>query len=329
MEKESLESLKQKYHIDKAGMDAALLQYVTFETEDKVPAKHPIAIIVGGQSGAGKTALMNKYSTIIDGAQVDNDAIRPLHPQVEEIKANHPEYYTELTDQLSLSLTPHVISYLSGDNPDGVKHNLVIHQTMKNTNIANYAMRELKEKGYIVGIAVLAVSYAESKMSQIERCHAQYKNFGSCRHVPPQNHMDAIKGLPPTVGYIEENGLADFIYIHTRNNKNIADPVLQYSYINPEKRDIVTPVLKQNPGLYSQTKTNDFEGAQDAVETLRQLDTVKCMKTIDKRIDEIVQDGGYEVPGMAPHLDEIIAYSNEYKETQATEPSQVSNNPEE
>ena len=318
MSKETLESLKKQYAVDQKGMDTALQQYVAFETVDKVPAKNPIAIIVGGQSGAGKTALMNKYSTIVDGAQIDNDGIRPLHPQVEEIKAKHPEYYTELTDQISLGLTPHVISYLSGDNPDGVKHNLVIHQTMKNTNIANYAMKELKDKGYTVGIAVLAVSYAESKMSQIERCHAQYKTFGSCRHVPPHSHMDAIRGLPPTVGYIEEQGLADFIYIHTRNNENIADPILQYSYINPNSKESVVSVLKENPGLCCEENFNNFENAQDAVVKLREMDTEKCMQTLDNRIEAIVKDGGYEVPGMEPHLDEIIKYSTEYKEANLT-----------
>lgn len=319
MSKESLDNLKKQYAVDQKGMDTALQQYVTFETVDKVPAKNPIAIIVGGQSGAGKTALMNKYSTIVDGAQVDNDAIRPLHPRVDEIKAKHPEYYTELTDQISLSLTPHVISYLSGDNPEGVKHNLVIHQTMKNTNIANYAMKELKEKGYTVGIAVLAVSYAESKMSQIERCHAQYQTFGSCRHVPASSHMDAIRGLPPTVGYIEEQGLADFIYIHTRNNENISDPILQYSYINPESADRIIPVLKENRGLCFEENSNGFENAQDAVITLREMDTEKCMKTLDERIEEVVNTNGFNVPGMAEHLNEIINYSNEYKELHATE----------
>lgn len=314
MNKESLEALKKHYAVDQKGMDTALQQYVTFETVDKVPAKNPIAIIVGGQSGAGKTALMNKYSTIVDGAQIDNDGIRPLHPQVEEIKAKHPEYYTELTDQISLGLTPHVISYLSGDNPDGVKHNLVIHQTMKNTNIANYAMKELKDKGYTVGIAVLAVSYAESKMSQIERCHAQYQTFGSCRHVPANSHMDAIRGLPPTVGYIEEQGLADFIYIHTRNNENIADPILQYSYINPNSAEKTIEVLKENPGLCCESNSNNFENAQDAVVRLREMDTEKCMKTLDGRIEEIVNNAGYDVPGMTEHLNEIIAYSNQYKE---------------
>jgi len=309
-----LNSLKEKYKVDEDGMHLALQQYVTFETGDKVPSKHPIAIIVGGQSGAGKTALMNKYSTIVDGAQIDNDAIRPLHPRVDEIKTMHPEYYTELTDQISLGLTPHIISYLSGDNPEGVKHNLVIHQTMKNTNIANYAMKELKDKGYIVGVAVLAVSYAESKMSQIERCLAQYNTFGSCRHVPPQSHMDAIKGLPSTIGYIENNELADFIYIHTRNNDNIADPILQYAHINPERADEVVPILRQTPGLCCETKENGFENAQDAVETLRHMDTIKCMKTLDKRIDAVIIDDGYEVPGMAPHLDEIRSFSSEYKE---------------
>ena len=311
MSNEYIEQLKAKYHVDDETREQVIQQYIDTETAGKTPRQTPLAVVVGGQSGAGKTVLMHKFSTQTDGVQVDNDAMRELHPQIEKIRREEPAYKKECTDQLSLSSTPFIISKLSGDNPTGEKFNQTIHQTMKNTTIAKMAIPELKSKGYVVGVAVLAVSYAESKQSQIERTHAQYQSFGTCRHVAPSDHMDAINGLPPTIGFIEDNNIADFIFVYTRNYENIAEPILQHVYLNPNTLQTTIPVL-QEYGLQNEDFQNTFESAQSAIIKLRELDEARCMETLGDRIDAVIEDGGYNVPGMGEHLQEIIDYSKQY-----------------
>lgn len=312
-----IEELKAKYYVDDKTKEQIILKYIDSEKVGKTPKENPIAVIVCGQSGAGKTVLMHKFSTQTDGVQVDNDAVREFHPQIEEIKAEASEYKKECTDQLSLTSIPYVISYLSGDNPNNEKNNLTIHQTGKNRTIADKAAQELRGKGYVVGFAIMAVSYAESKQSQNERCHAQYKTFGTCRYVAPNDHMDAINGLPSTVGYIEENNMSDFLLVFTRNDKDISEPILQYVYLNPYTLDKTLPILKEY-GLPCEEFSNGFESAEDAVVQLRQMDEERCMQTLGDRIQTLIDDGGYEIPGMAPHLDEISAHLKAYTTTHRT-----------
>ena len=102
---------------------------------DKVPSKNPLLVVVGGQSGAGKTALID-YTTLMsskrDFVVIDNDFFRGFHPMAREIKNQYPEFYTAATDQLGLGITSKVISYFMENNYD-----VILHQTL-NIHPTNY-----------------------------------------------------------------------------------------------------------------------------------------------------------------------------------------------
>ena len=63
----------------------------------------PLAIVVGGQSGSGKTALIDYTLQLNPGGfiTIDNDFFRSFHPNSFEIERNYPELYTaELPEYL-------------------------------------------------------------------------------------------------------------------------------------------------------------------------------------------------------------------------------------
>jgi len=278
---------------------------------DKVPSEHPICVVVGGQSGAGKTALINytlQMSPEREFVVIDNDFFRGFHPMAKEIKANFPEFYTAATDQLGLGITSDVISYFMQNNYD-----VILHQTLKNNRIADDAMTKFKDAGYTVGARAFAVPYLESKMSQIERCEAQFNKMGFCRHVRPVDHNAAIEGLPKTVGYIEENGKYDFIEIFKRG-ESISQPDLVYSKINPETKEETLKALENCENVCHEDFSNGFTNAQEAVEKTRDQEAVKCAEGLQDRIDEVVKNGGYEIPGMKEHLDEITSALSAFNE---------------
>ena len=322
---EQISEVVKKYSLNPKEIAEITKTVIGVLASDKIASDNPLAIIVGGQSGSGKTALIN-YTTFISSNRefitIDNDFFRGFHPAVTEIKGNYPGLYTKATDQLGLGITSNVISYLMGNdiklddgtvfkNPHHLRYDLIFHQTLKNNRIADDAMVKLKNAGYTVGVRAFAVSYLESKMSQIERCKAQFESTGSCRHVPPEEHLTAIAGLPKTVGYIEENSRADFVEIF-RRGEDIDRPVSIYTRFNPQTKQETLDVIKNCEKAPHEDNLNGFENAQDAVIKTREQDAKQCSQTLQQRIDEAKADGGYEIPGMAQHIDELQNALNQY-----------------
>ena len=119
----------QKYALTSKQIDEITLAILNTLTYNKLPSTNPLAIVVGGQPGAGKTALINytsKMSSERKFITVDNDFFRCFHPKADEIKELYPNYFTLATDQLGMGITSNVINYLV-DN----KYDLIFHQTLK------------------------------------------------------------------------------------------------------------------------------------------------------------------------------------------------------
>lgn len=269
--------------------------------KDIVPSKRPLAIVVGGQSGAGKTALINYtsgMSTKREFVQIDNDFFRGFHPQADEIKEKYPDLYTAATDQMGLEITSDIIEYFKNNH-----YNIILHQTLKNNRIADDAMTKFREAGYTVGVRAFAVPYLESKMSQIERCEGQIEKLGFCRYVRQQDHDAAIEGLPKTVGYIEDSGKYDFIEIFKRGKK-ISEPQLVYSKFNPQTEQETLEVLSDCENVSHENHSFGFTSAQDAVERTRAEEALKVAKTLDERIAE-AESRESNNEEMQTHIDEL------------------------
>lgn len=311
------EEVLKKYQLTNKQVAKVFNTVIEVMSADKVPSSNPLAIIVGGQSGAGKTALIN-YTALMsskrDFVVIDNDYFRAFHPHAAEIKALYPQYYTQATDQIGLGITSDVISHFMGNNEGNIKYDLIFHQTLKNTRIADDAMAKLRDCGYTVGVRAFAVPYLESKMSQIERCKAQYEGMGFCRHVRKVDHDAAVSGLPQTIGYIEDYGKADFVEIFKRSD-DIANPTCVYAKINPATEHQTLQALSNCERVSHGNFTNGFEDAMDAVVKTRESEAIICAKTLGNRIEDAKSNGGYEIPGMAEHIDEITSVFNEFKLT--------------
>ncbi|MGN0961661.1 MAG: zeta toxin family protein [Christensenellales bacterium] len=312
MKKKTIDKILDMYKLSNKELDKIFNTIVSVLSEGRQPVNNPVAIIVGGQSGAGKTSLMaftNKE--FYNAVQIDNDTFRAFHPKADEIRKLYPEFYREATDQLGIGLTSRIVNYFMGDNPNGDKYDIIFHQTLKNNRIADDAMTKFHDSGYIVEVRAFAVSYFESKMSQIERCKAQYETMGFCRHVDPTAHIEAIKGIPFTLSYMEESGKYDILKIYMRSD-NIAKPTLIYTNTNPETRNEIKKIYLHRWLAYPKILRNGCTSAKEAINKGRQLDTIRCVKTLSKRIVDAKSNGGYDIPGMAEHIDEIEQVFNEY-----------------
>ena len=327
--KEQINDIVNKYTLNQQEYEKVLRTVVEVMSSDKIPSNRPLAIVVGGQSGAGKTALIN-YTTNISTRRefviIDNDFFRAFHPQAADIKKLYPGLYTHITDQIGLGFTPHVVSYFMGndikfpsgnviENENHVKYDLIFHQTLKSIRIADDAMAKLRDSGYTVGVRAFAVPYFESKMSQMERCKAQYMKMGFCRHVRPEDHYAALNGIPNTIEYIESNGKADFVEIFKRSG-DIRYPQLVYAKFNESTEEETLKTLEDCENAPHKNETNGFNSAKEAIVKTWEQEAKICSQSLGDRIGELKRDGGEEIPGIKEHIEELEKSLQEYREGQ-------------
>ena len=114
--------IMEKYALSPEKIEEIKDTIISVLSYDKTPSDKPLAIVVGGQSGAGKTALINytaQMSTQRNFVQIDNDFFRGFHPKAEEIKALYPDFYTAATDQIGLGITSYIIAHFMGARCEG------------------------------------------------------------------------------------------------------------------------------------------------------------------------------------------------------------------
>lgn len=250
-------------------------------TFNKLPSQNPLAIVVGGQPGSGKTALIN-YTKQISSERnfivIDNDFFRNFHPKAKEIKQYYPNFFTQATDQLGMGITSDVINFCVDNNFD-----IIFHQTLKNKRIGDDAISLFRESGYTVGVRVFAVPFFESSMSQIERYLGQAEKLGYCRYATQEGHLTAYTGLPNTVEYLEQKGLYDFMQVYTRSN-DISSPTLIYSNFNPDTFSKTSAALSNCENISTQTQNYGFLSAKNAVLEARCVQAEELSKTMPERL---------------------------------------------
>ena len=176
-------------------------------TMDKTPVDNPVAVIVGGQTGAGKTGLIiYSKKMFADGnvVVINSDEIKPFHPKSEEIAREYPGEYTWITAQESEDWTSRLFGEVRNEG-----YNIIFEVPMKNNRIADDAIVDLLNKGYTVIVRGLAVCDLESRLSILERYEEQVAKRGWGRLVLPEHHDATYNGMPNTIKYIEETGRYD------------------------------------------------------------------------------------------------------------------------
>ncbi len=287
------------YLLDDDALERAFTRIAYAESAGITPSEQKIAVIVGGQPGAGKTNCITNSRMALDQncVIIDNDAYRNYHPMVNEIKKHHPSLFTLCTDQLSFKATPVMIDVMSDRG-----YNLIIHQTLKSNLIADDAITKLREKGYIVIVRALAVSDLESKMSMIERSQALIEELGYCRWVPKNNHDVAYAGLPKTVEYMQQSGKYDMIEILKRGGIP-AEPEALFRMVNPDIPEWRKKALKESNFATSNFSASGARTPRDAVEKGRLADREKVMQTLLGRI-KIAEDRA-STPEEPIYIDEV------------------------
>lgn len=180
---------------------------------------HPVAIVLGGQPGAGKKTLYAYANERFNGniVAVDCDDFRVFHPQ-SEIFARDPDTYGFNTNPFVFSVVDRLIEELSPHS-----FNMIIESTMKNTDAAFKDYESLTPRGYIIEACIMATQREVSLQSTIDRYEEMKKRGEQARKVPPHIHDKAVEGIVDAADELYRSHKMANIQVFNRNGVVLYD----------------------------------------------------------------------------------------------------------
>lgn len=181
----------------------------------KVP-NEPQAYLLGGQSGAGKTTLHKLLRRRLedDAVIINGDSFRKYHPRFRALQAAYGDKSVDYTSVWSGQMTEALIDALSR-----IGYNLIIEGTLRTSDVPLSTAELLRQRGYSVSLALMAVKPEISLIS----CQIRYQQMRLAGTTPratdPKHHMKIVEQIVANLAALEDSGKFDGIQLFTRSEE--------------------------------------------------------------------------------------------------------------
>ena len=131
----------------------ALARNLRSLTRGKKSSKQPIAILLGGQSGAGKTTIHRIKQKGFQGniIIIDGDSYRSFHPNYLGLQEKYGKDSVDYTKVFAGQMVEYLVDELSKKG-----YHLLIEGTLRTTEVPRKTAQLLITKGYQVSLALIA-----------------------------------------------------------------------------------------------------------------------------------------------------------------------------
>lgn len=186
----------------------------------------PIAVIFGGQPGAGKSraldAALKELQTKGGAVEIIGDDLRVYHPEYSVLASKDDKTAAFYTDRDSGRWVEKAIEAAKSE-----RVNLVIEGTMRNLDVVAKTMNSLREAGFEIDARAMAVSPLFSEQGILLRYEQQKAERGTGRMTTPEAHLAGLNGMLDTLEGIEREKLADKVTILRRSGEVLYQNELQ------------------------------------------------------------------------------------------------------
>lgn len=185
---------------------------------DLAPGDSRSAVLLGGQSGAGKTTLHNIFLIAHKGNAiiVNGDDYRSFHPRFADIAARYGVDAPAHTAAWAGQMVEAVVDALSI-----MGYNLIIEGTLRTSEVPLKTAQLLRSRGYRVSLALMAVKPEISLIS----CQLRYEQMRIVgtepRAVDPDHHLSIIKAIVGNLKRLEDADMFDSISLYARDEQRL------------------------------------------------------------------------------------------------------------
>lgn len=199
--------------------DKALERTIDLLTFNKNISSTPHAVILGGQSGAGKTTIhrvkMMEYKG--DYIVIDGDTYRAQHPHFRELQEKYGVDSVDYTKAFAGKMVEAVIDKLST-----LKYNLIIEGTLRSAAVPINTATLLKSKGYTVDFCLIATKPELSCLTtQLRYLEMMMVDPLQARATPKDHHDGIVKSLVANITELEQNGVFENIQVYKRDLEQV------------------------------------------------------------------------------------------------------------
>ena len=219
----------------------------------------PKAYLLGGQSGAGKSALHRVCGDLLAGSVIviNGDEFRRLHPHFMEIQEQFGVDAPAHTAKWAGEMTEGLIDALSAQG-----YNLIIEGTLRTSDVPLRTARLLRERGYEVSLAIMAVKPEISLVSCQIRYELMHIAGTTPRATDPAHHDKIVRDIADNLSTLEDSGLFEQVLIYNRAGKML--------YPEPEDTQSASDVLRESLfGPWSEEERQHYTHLNDQLRELQ------------------------------------------------------------
>lgn len=220
---ENVEDLRKQFLLDNEEFEVYYNKALQEVISNKEPSKHKRLIIVGGQSGAGKSRLIPvvKRELNNNAIVVDFDELRSYHPNFETVSQQYVEKTHVILHPDVEKVKNRIMRYLRENGYD-----VIYEGSLRNTKGFLDFSQDFLEQGYDISLYIMAVPELESFGSTYTRYAEDLIANNNPRWVEKIAHDESYAGVLKTVNIFEEQGICSNTKVFVRG---ITEPKEIYS----------------------------------------------------------------------------------------------------
>lgn len=199
----------------------ALQRTIRALTRGKKISGQPKAILLGGQSGAGKTTIHRIKQKEFQGniIIIDGDSYRSQHPNYLALQEKYGKDSVDYTKEFAGKMVEQLVDELSMQG-----YHLLIEGTLRTTQVPRHTAQLLASKGYQVSLAVIGTKPELSYLSTLIRYEELYAiDSNQARATPKEHHDEIAENLVDNLRKLESEKLFEQIQIYQRDRACIYD----------------------------------------------------------------------------------------------------------
>lgn len=205
----------------RAEFQKALQRTIRTLTRGKTIPEQPKAILLGGQSGAGKSTIHRIKQKEFQGniITIDGDSYRSQYPNYIVLQEKYGKDSVDYTKEFAGKMVEQLVDELSTQG-----YHLLIEGTLRTVAVSRKTAQLLKSKGYQVSLAVIGTKPKLSYLSTLIRYEELYAiDPNQARATPKEHHDEIVENLVDNLRELERVQLFDQIQIYQRDRTCIYD----------------------------------------------------------------------------------------------------------